>query len=292
MTHSHHIQRYLGLASLVKQQTAPDLTIRPYAKIIGLLLLGILLPFTSAADPLNGGMDGAFGTIIVILLAVLAVTLVGLILSIQSYRSPQKPPVATAWVFVILTKAISIGLQLTLSSLIGYFGMISLPADIGIVLLLAAAERHLTGRKFLVSFFIRAVLTISIASNSVFYFLGMERALFFYPYAALILSKLLFIGLGSWFVYKLLGLRTKKGIEIKGIGQPFLWGVFLGLLIYLAQCSYTMLVQAKVFLQNIPLLGSLLIGVFPHNVIIIASWCLPGIIAHSIYTAHSRRTTV
>ncbi len=256
----------------------------PLKDKIGYVLLPLLLVSQRAgADPLNGGMDESIGLFLVLFGVVVAIITTGLVLSIKSYRTRQKAPGVATWIFVALSKAISIVVQYVAYSWLGFIGLVGLPANVSIIFMLAAVERHLSGRQFLASVVIRSALTFIVVSYPLFYFIRLQRFGFYDAHFSVGLNTLLLSAIITWSVYRVLMVSHTKNIVVKGVGQPILWSVITGIAIHLITGSYVITTELSTLLQKPELLGRVVLGVFPYNVFSIGAWLVSGAIAYGVY---------
>lgn len=264
----------------------------PLKDKIGYLLLPLLLLSQRAsADPLNGGLGDAFALLLVVLGVLCAIIIAGLVLSIISYSARHKAPAKVAWFFVILGKAITVAIQYGFSSSFGYSGILSLPANISLILMLAALEPHLAGRKFMMSYIFRSALSYSVVLGMLYYVLGISRFGIYSPYFVIGVSVLLLIGLVTWQVYRLLSVSNSKGIKYTGYYEPMLWGIMICATVYFMNIGLSFFVQFRTIMEHPDFMASMLLGVYPQNIINFVSWVIPGLVAYGIYDAQHRQQT-
>ena len=262
----------------------------PLKDKIGYLLLPLLLLSQRAvADPLNGGLGDAFVLMLALLCIVIVLIFTGLIFSIISYRARHKAPTAAAWFFVILGKVITVAIHYRLSYSFGYAGLLNLPANISLILLLASLEPHLSGRKFMVSYIFRSALSYSVVLGMLYYVLGISRFGIYSPYFVIGVSVLLLIGLVTWQVYRLLSVSNSKGIKYTSYYEPMLWGIMICATLYLMNIGLSFIVQFRTIMEHPDFMASMLLGVYPQNIINFVSWVIPGLVAYGIYNAQHRQ---
>jgi hypothetical protein len=253
-----------------------------------LLMPMLLLSLQASADPLNGGMDESIGFFLALFGIVVAIITTGLVLSIKSYRARQKAPGVVAWGFVALSKAISIVVQYIAYSWLGFVGLVGLPANVSIIFMLAAVERHLSGRQFLASVVIRSALTYIVVSYPLFYSIRLQRFGFYDAHFSVGLNTLLLSAIITWSVYRVLMVSHTKSIVVNGVGQPILWSVMTGIAIHLIIGSYVITTELSTLLQKPELLGRVVLGVFPYNVFSIGAWLVSGAIAYGLYAGKQK----
>lgn len=265
---------------------------RPYSKIIRLLLPSILLPLTSVADPLNGGLGSTFERNLALALVAIIVVVCGPILSIRSLNSSNETLNKTAWGFIITGKIISIALQNRIPNIIGFTYIVSLPVNIGLILLLNRSERSLIGREFLLCYIFRSTLTITVITDVLSSLTDISQFIQYTTYVYFIAGLVVLMTLLSRFLYRLLLISASKNIAPTDLRMTMLYSVVIGICVYLSQSTTFAFAYPNKFGWQPQLFRALFTGVFPYNALRLIAWVLSGAIAYNIYTAKTRQREV
>lgn len=252
-------------------------------RTLALLFSAIALPLICSADPLNGGLGNAFEILLAVLIAGIIIIITSLVVSIFSINSRKRAPHTGAWILVIIANILALPFQYGFGQMYPAFGLIGALANVSLLILLTASLRYASGSKFVVLFILRTVFGISFVFNFAYmpiskYYLFANTAL------AFAVHSILFTALATWFVWRLLRAAAKKEVTITGLLQSIKWGMAICIGVNFLNGVHAYFFHGF-FREHAHInLLSIIIGVFPYNVIQLITYALAGAIAYKLYT--------